>query len=75
MQQCESKPISQLLIVFALFINMVLCWLAFTYATYIAKFLGRSGINVLTRIFGVLLTALACQFFIDGIIEAFHINI
>ena len=75
MKEYQSQPINQLIVIIALLLNMILCCIAFKYATYIAKFLGRSGINVLTRIFGVLLTALACQFFIDGIIEAFHINI
>lgn len=74
MKEYQTQPINQIIVIIALFLNMILCWIAFRYATYIAKFLGRSGINVLTRIFGVLLTALACQFFIDGIIEAFHIK-
>ena len=74
MKEYQAQPINQIIVIVALFLNMLLCWVAFRYATYIAKFLGRSGINVLTRIFGVLLTALACQFFIDGIIEAFHIK-
>ena len=40
-----------------------------------AKILGRvgvTGVNVLTRIFGVVLSALAVQFIIDGAREAFQ---
>jgi len=73
MKEYQGDIVSQGMIILALFLNMFLCWLAFKYATYIAKFLGQSGINVLTRIFGILLTALACQFFIDGIRDAFHL--
>lgn len=73
MKEYEGQLLNQFMIILALFLNMFLCWLAFKYATLIAKFLGHSGINVLTRIFGILLTALACQFFIDGIREAFHL--
>ncbi len=73
MKEYEGQLLNQFMIILALFLNMFLCWLAFKYATLIAKFLGHSGINVLTRIFGILLTALACQFFIDGISEAFHL--
>lgn len=73
MKEYEGQILNQFMIILALFLNMFLCWLAFKYATLIARFLGHSGINVLTRIFGILLTALACQFFIDGISEAFHL--
>lgn len=74
MKEYEGQLLNQFMIILALFLNMLLCWLAFKYATFIARFLGHSGINVLTRIFGILLTALACQFFIDGISEAFHLG-
>ncbi|MGN0005252.1 MAG: MarC family protein [Candidatus Gastranaerophilaceae bacterium] len=73
MKEYEGQILNQFMIILALFLNMFLCWIAFKYATLIARFLGHSGINVLTRIFGILLTALACQFFIDGISEAFHL--
>lgn len=73
MKEAQGQMMAQFMIIIALFLNMVLCWIAFRYATIIARFLGHSGINVLTRIFGILLTALACQFFIDGIREAFNL--
>ena len=71
MKQAEGDLIHQIVIISALFSNMLICWLILTFSIKISKFLGRTGINVLNRIFGILLTALACQFFIDGILEAF----
>lgn len=74
MKQFEHVPIKQFMVIVALVANILICWVVLTFASKISRFLGRTGINVLTRIFGILLTALACQFFIDGIIEAFHLK-
>ena len=74
MKQFEGVPLKQLMVILALICYIVICWIVLTFASKISRFLGRTGINVLTRIFGILLTALACQFFIDGVIEAFKIN-
>ena len=46
---------------------MVLCWVAFTLATRIAKLLGTTANVVASRLLGVLLAALAVQFVIDGV--------
>lgn len=71
MKQAEGSTPKQIIIMTALVANMFICWLVLHFAVSISKYLGRTGINVLNRIFGILLTALACQFFIDGISEAF----
>ena len=71
MKQAEGNLIHQAIILSALFANMVICWIILTFSASISRLLGKTGINVLNRIFGILLTALACQFFIDGMLEAF----
>lgn len=40
------------------------------FAGEVSKLLGVTGINVINRVLGILLTALACQFIIDGVIES-----
>lgn len=45
---------------------LVMCWAALRLAEKIAKVLGTTGINVVTRILGVLLAALAVQYVADG---------
>jgi len=74
MKQAQGALLKQLLIILALIINMIFCWFALNFATQISKWLGKTGINVISRIFGILLTAIACQLFIDGVIEAFHLG-
>ena len=71
MRQAQGNIVQQLVVLSALVANMFICWIVLNFSSEISKFLGTTGINVLNRIFGVLLTALACQFFIDGISEAF----
>lgn len=42
------------------------------FATRLLKRLGKTGINIATRIMGLLLAATAAQFLLDGIREAIH---
>lgn len=71
MKQAQGNVLQQAIVLSALAVNMLICWLVLNFSASISRFLGTTGINVLNRIFGILLTALACQFFIDGISEAF----
>jgi multiple antibiotic resistance protein len=50
--------------------NLVIVYLTFLAAPWIEKVLGRTGINVLTRVLGMLLAALAVQFVVDGILTS-----
>lgn len=74
MKQAQGMFIKQAIIILALVLNMFICWLVLLFSNQLSKMLGKTGINVITRIFGILLTSLACQFFIDGVIEAFKLN-
>lgn len=47
-------------------IVLLIAYVLLALSRYLAKFLGRTGINVVTRILGVLLTALAVQYISDG---------
>lgn len=49
----------------------VLAALVLGSATYVARVLGKTGINLIGRIMGLILTATAVQFVLDGAKEAF----
>jgi multiple antibiotic resistance protein len=46
-------------------------WVAFSLSGRIAKALGRTGINVMTRLMGLLLAALAVEVMSDGLVKLF----
>jgi multiple antibiotic resistance protein len=48
-------------------ITAVLCFVVLGSATRVAKLLGDTGIRILVRIMGLLLVALAVQYFVNGL--------
>jgi multiple antibiotic resistance protein len=49
-------------------------FVAFLLAPYLERLLGKTGINILTRLLGMLLAALAVQFILDGVSQSFGIG-
>ena len=54
--------------------NLALCLIAFLAAGPLSKIMGETVASMLTRIFGILLAALAAQFVVDGIRNVFAIG-
>lgn len=54
--------------------NLALCLIAFLMAGPLSKIMGPTVGSMLTRVFGILLAALAAQFVVDGIKNAFGIG-
>ncbi|VGO19938.1 YchE family NAAT transporter [Pontiella sulfatireligans] len=53
-------------------VAVALCvWVCLVAAPYIAKFLGRTGMNVVTRIMGLVLAAIGVEFIAHGFAEMF----
>ena len=48
-------------------------WIAFGLAGRIARVVGRTGINVMTRLMGLLLAALAVEVMSDGLVKLFPV--
>lgn len=63
----------QSLIAFAVAIGIfaLCCWVLFRSAPLIVRFLGQTGINVITRIMGILLMALGIEFVAVGVRNLF----
>lgn len=74
MQQAGKDPLKIGGVFLALFVNVLIVWVLLRFSSKICGILGKTGIGVVTKIFGILLTAMACQFFINGIIEAFSLK-
>lgn len=49
----------------------ILCFLVLRSATGIGKLLGRTGMSVINRVMGLILAAVAVEFFLDGVRLAF----
>jgi multiple antibiotic resistance protein len=65
--QANGNPVRLAVLVAVIVANMLVCLLAYLIATRIERLFGTSGIDVLTRLLGLLLAALAVQFIVDGI--------
>lgn len=53
----------------AIFITAVICYLVLGNSGKVAMMLGETGIRILVRIMGLLLVALAVQYFVNGMVD------
>jgi multiple antibiotic resistance protein len=67
----EGRPWQVLPVLGAVLVTGAATWLVLRAATRVERVLGRTGMNVLERVAGLLLAAIAVQFVIDGAAEAF----
>ena len=69
MKKAQGDILQTVLVIAALVINLGICWLILNFASNVSKILGKTGVNVINRIFGILLTAMSCEFFIDAVLD------
>lgn len=70
MANTEGHPLLQTAVVGGMVTVLVAAYLSLLGATQIQRLLGVTGMHVVGRVFGVLLTALAVQFLFDGIAQS-----
>lgn len=68
-QEAKGNLVAQIELIGVIIIACAGALACFLAAEHVDRFLGKTGKMVLTRLFGVLLAALAVQFVADGIIE------
>ncbi len=67
MANAQGEWKTQAIVITCLLAVLLMTFIALLGATFIQKLLGVTGLHVISRIFGVLLSALAVQFIFDGI--------
>lgn len=69
----EAPTIWHVSIVFlSILITTVTCYFAMLYSHSLVKYLGETGKEIITRIFGVILAVLAVQFVINGVLDIYQ---
>jgi multiple antibiotic resistance protein len=64
-----QKPWQMGAILVAILITAVVCYLVLGHSDKVVKLLGDTGIRILVRVMGLLLVALAAQYFVNGLAD------
>ncbi|MCX6286951.1 MAG: MarC family protein [Bacteroidetes bacterium] len=70
-EYAKDKPYLHFSLMGAIAAMTVIIYLSFFYAPRIVRYLGATGLDVLTKIFGLITLALGIQFILTGISDAF----
>jgi multiple antibiotic resistance protein len=65
-----NTPLQHCAIYLSVLTTMLLSWLVLRQAARLAHVLGNTGLNVLSRIMGLVLAAIAVQFVLNGLLDA-----
>ena len=67
----STSPLHRMLVILAIALTSLFCYLILRASGRLLNLLGQTGINVLTRLMGLLLAVISVQLVIDGIKAAF----
>ena len=68
----EAPTVGHLLAVFlSIILTIGACYLAMLYSHLLVRYLGETGKEIITRIFGIILAVIAVQFVINGVLEIY----
>ncbi|HET7322678.1 MAG TPA: MarC family protein [Longimicrobiaceae bacterium] len=61
-----TTPLRISVVIGAVVVVLLICWGVLAAAPRLTRFFGQTGLNVMTRIMGLLVTVIAVQFIVDG---------
>lgn len=64
--EAQGRPVALAAVLGTTLLVLALCYLGLRLAEPLGRLLGQTGVNVVTRVLGVLLSALAVQYMADG---------
>lgn len=65
--EARKEPLGYVVVLFTVFLVLALAYFFLRLAAQVRRALGRTGVNVVTRVLGILLAALAVQYVADGV--------
>lgn len=65
-----SGILKTIILIFALFVSCLVTYVILNRSIYLQKYLKKTGLNIMTRIMGLLLTVIAVQFIVNGLADA-----
>jgi multiple antibiotic resistance protein len=65
--EARKEPLGFAVVLFTVFLVLALAYVFLRLAAQVRRALGRTGVNVVTRVLGILLAALAVQYVADGV--------
>ena len=69
MGRAGDEPLAQAAVILVLIAVLAITLVLLLTATRIVRLLGTTGVNVISRVLGILLAAVAMQLVLDGVVE------
>lgn len=70
MERVSSSIAASATVLVTMWVVIILTYFMLRAAGFVSKLLGPTGVNIATRIVGILLTSMACEFMIEGLKES-----
>ena len=67
----DDWPLIYVAVIFGMLVTLVICFVVLRAASQMVRFLGPSGLDAMTRIFGFLLICIGMQFLLTGVSDFF----